>query len=236
MSEASHYIGNELELFSHAHNWKGYYRKHLAPFIQGNVLEVGAGIGETTSHLFNENVKTWLCLEPDASLARSIEKKIQEKKLPVHCHLQIGTTQSLNPDVLYDTIIYIDVIEHIEDDIREIDRAATLLKPGGHLIILVPAHQYLFSPFDKAIGHYRRYNKTILQKVIPANLQKKKLFYLDGLGFFASLANKWFLKKEYPTLQDVKFWDRVLVPISKIIDPCIGYSTGKSLIGVWQKK
>ena len=43
MSEATHYIGNELELFGHAHHWKRYYRKHLSPFIQGNVLEVGAG-------------------------------------------------------------------------------------------------------------------------------------------------------------------------------------------------
>jgi len=94
----------------------------------------------------------------------------------------------------------------------------------------------LFSPFDKAIGHYRRYNKYRLQKVIPKQLQKKKIFYLDCLGFFASLTNKWFLKKEYPTLKDVKFWDRLIVPISKIIDPIIGYSTGKSLIGVWQKK
>jgi SAM-dependent methyltransferase len=236
MSEASHYIGNELELFSHAHNWKGYYRKHLTPFIQGEVLEVGAGIGETTAHLYNETVTTWLCLEPDASLANKIEKKINEKILPTNCRLLIGTTLSLSPTKLFDTIVYIDVIEHIENDIDEIDRASALLNPGGHLIILVPAHQYLFSPFDKAIGHYRRYNKDRLQKVIPKQLQKKKIFYLDCLGLFASLTNKWFLKKEYPTLQDVKFWDRMIVPFSKIIDPIIGYSTGKSLIGVWQKK
>jgi len=130
MTEASHYIGNELELFSHAHNWKGYYRKHLTPFIQGEVLEVGAGIGETTAHLYNETVTTWLCLEPDASLANKIEKKINEKILPTNCHLLIGTTQSLSPTKLYDTIVYIDVIEHIENDIDEIDRASALLNPG----------------------------------------------------------------------------------------------------------
>lgn len=236
MSEASHYIGNELELFSHAHNWKEYYKKHLSPFIKGEVLEVGAGIGETTLHLHNETVSTWLCLEPDASLASKIENKIKEKILPNNSQLQVGTTDSLSPTKLFDTIIYIDVIEHIENDILEIDRASTLLKPGGHLIILVPAHQYLFSPFDKAIGHYRRYNKARLQKVIPISLQKRKIFYLDCLGFFASLTNKWFLKKEYPTIKDVKFWDRLIVPVSKIIDPIIGFSTGKSLIGVWQKK
>lgn len=236
MSEATHYIGNELELFSHAHHWKEYYRKHLSPFIKGEVLEVGAGIGETTAHLHNENVTTWLCLEPDASLANKIEQKINENKLPKNCLLQIGTSSTLSPESLFDTIIYIDVIEHIENDIREIDRASSLLKPGGHLIILVPAHQYLFSPFDKAIGHFRRYNKKRLRNVIPDTLLNKKLIYLDCLGLFASLTNKWFLKKEYPSLKDVKFWDRIIIPVSKLIDPLIGYSTGKSLIGVWKKK
>ncbi len=236
MSDASHYIGNELELFSHAHNWKGYYRKHLSHSILGEVLEVGAGIGETTTHLHNEKVTKWLCLEPDASLAENIENKIKENKLPNNCQLQVGTTQSLSSNQLYDTIIYIDVIEHIENDKEEIIRATELLKQGGRLIILVPAHQYLFSPFDKAIGHFRRYNKARLQEVIPSILQEQKIFYLDCLGYLASLTNKWFLKKEYPTLKDVKFWDRIIVPVSKLIDPIIGYSTGKSLIGIWQKK
>jgi cyclopropane fatty-acyl-phospholipid synthase-like methyltransferase len=235
MSEATHYIGNELELFGHAHNWKGYYRKHLSPFIQGNVLEVGAGIGETTAHLFNEKVDNWLCLEPDASLAEKIADKIENKLLPTACKLIVGTTMDLSTSHKYDTIIYIDVIEHIENDKDEIERATALLKKGGILIILVPAHQYLYSPFDKAIGHFRRYNKERLQEVIPAGIQKKKVFYLDCLGLFASLMNKWFLRKDYPTLKQVKFWDRMIVPISKRVDPLIGCSTGKSLIGIWQK-
>lgn len=236
MSEATHYIGNELELFGHAHQWKGYYRKHLAPFIQGNVLEVGAGIGETTAHLLNEKVENWLCLEPDASLAEKIAIKIKNKQLPTACKLLIGTTLDLAIDHKYDTIIYIDVIEHIEKDKEEIERASALLNKGGKLIILVPAHQYLYSPFDKAIGHFRRYNKKRLQEVIPVGIQKKKIFYLDCLGLFASLMNKWFLKKDYPTLQQVKFWDQMIVPVSKCIDPLIGFSTGKSLIGIWQKE
>lgn len=235
MSEATHYIGNELELFGHAHNWKRYYRKHLSPFIQGNVLEVGAGIGETTAHLLNEKVENWLCVEPDASLAEKIEFKIKNNQLPTACKLLVGTTLDLSPSIKYDTIIYIDVIEHIEKDKEEIERASALLNKGGKLIILVPAHQYLYSPFDKAIGHFRRYNKKRLQEVIPTGIQKKKIFYLDCLGLFASLVNKWFLKKDYPTLQQVKFWDRMIVPISKLLDPLIGFSTGKSLIGIWQK-
>jgi len=235
MGDSEHYIGSELELFSHAHNWKGYYKKHLNPYIIGKVLEVGAGIGETTTHLLNTKVDCWLCLEPDASLAIKIQEKLDTHRLPNNCSLHVGTTNDITSTNTYDTVIYIDVIEHIEKDQEEIQRASKLLKSGGHLIILVPAHQWLYSPFDKAIGHFRRYNKKRLLQVIPSELKKEKLFFLDSLGLLASLTNKFFLKKEYPTIAQVKFWDKMIVPVSKLTDPLIGFSSGKSLIGVWKK-
>ncbi len=236
MNQTEHYIGNELELFSHAVNWKSYYRKKLLPYINGDVLEAGAGIGETTRHLLNQNVKTWLCLEPDAELAGKIKLKIDSRELPSHCSLRIGTTLDLKAQPQFNSIIYIDVIEHIEDHKAELIRAAALLRPGGHLVILVPAHQWLFSPFDEAIGHYRRYNKSLLKHTVPSGLKLIKINYLDSLGLFASLTNKFFLRKNYPSIQQVKFWDRFIVPVSKLTDPLLLYSTGKSLIGIWKKE
>ena len=68
-------------------------------------------------------------------------------------------------------MLYIDVLEHIEHDLDELARAASHLAPGGHLVVLAPAHQALFSDFDRAIGHYRRYNRAGLQKLAPAGLR-----------------------------------------------------------------
>ena len=235
MNDTTHYIGNELELFSHAHHWKSYYKQHLAPYITGRVLEVGAGIGETTAHLLNKNVTHWTCLEPDKSLAEKITEKINDRKLPADITLQIGTSSDYPPTPTFDSIIYIDVIEHIEYDADELKRAAQLLKPRGHLVILVPAHQWLFSPFDKAIGHFRRYNKKRLREAIPSELQQLELKYLDSFGLFASLANKVMLRKSYPSIGQVKFWDNYIVPVSKIADPLFGFSAGKTLIGIWKK-
>ncbi len=236
MSTAEHYIGNELELFSHAVNWKRYYRQKLVPYIKGDVLEAGAGIGETTQHLLNDQVHTWTCLEPDASLAEKIHLKLSTGLLPPICSLKTGTTTDYTPGPRFDTIIYIDVIEHIENDRDELERAANLLRKGGHLIILVPAHQFLFSPFDAAIGHYRRYNKKRLKSSMPTSLQARKIHYMDSLGLFASLTNKLILKKKYPSIHEVKFWDRYIVPCSKILDPFLFFGTGKSLIGIWKKQ
>ena len=109
------------------------------------------------------------------------------------------------------------------------------MAPGGNLIILVPAHNYLFSPFDKAIGHFRRYNKKMLKKAAPKNLVQKKLIYLDSFGLFASLANKLLLKQSYPTLKQIKFWDNYIVPISRVMDKILFYSVGKTVVGIWQK-
>ena len=131
--------------------------------------------------------------------------------------------------------MYIDVIEHIEDDKAELEKASNLLKQGGRIFIIVPAHQYLYSPFDKKIGHYRRYNKKLLKSIIPNYMTIEKLYYLDSVGFFLSLFNKIFLKQSMPTLKQIQFWDKVIIPISKLIDPLFGFNFGKSLLVIAKK-
>jgi hypothetical protein len=127
------------------------------------------------------------------------------------------------------------VIEHISQDSVELQKASRLLKSGGHIIILVPAHNYLFSEFDKSIGHFRRYNKKMLLDRIPNELKKIDLRYLDSVGLFASLANKWVLKQNYPNFKQIKFWDSYIIPVSKLIDALLFYSIGKTVVGVWKK-
>lgn len=229
------YVGNELELFRYATNWKAYYSSMIQPFLGNEVLEVGAGIGATTELLCKGKQARWLCLEPDAVLASDLNSLLLGGRLPKCCDLLKGTLLDLSETEVFDSIVYIDVLEHIKDDRTEVELAASHLKPGGFLIVLSPAHQWLFTPFDAAIGHYRRYNKSSLSAVIPGNLQEIQLQYLDSVGLIASLANKLILKSKMPTLQQIKIWDKKMVPLSKIIDPMLRYSLGKSIVGIWQK-
>lgn len=230
------YIGNELELFKHAHNWKSYYAQFIRKYLINDVLEVGAGIGETTHSLCNGAQTSWLCVEPDGKLLNELVLKKESGYLPSLVEVLLGTLENLDASRKFDAIIYIDVIEHIENDVEELKKASTFLKPGGKLIVLVPAHNYLFSEFDKSIGHFRRYNKRSLIGAAPKDLIRKDLRYLDSVGLFASLANKWFLKQEYPELNQIKFWDNYLIPISKITDVILFYNIGKTVIGIWEKK
>ena len=225
------YAGSELELFEKARNWKAYWRAQIAAFVRGEVLEVGAGIGANTLTLASLNYSRWTCLEPDAALASRIVLPPGGR----HQHM-IGTIDDLPPEAKFDAILYIDVLEHIEDDRSEMARAADRLKPGGTVIVLSPAHPFLFTPFDAAIGHFRRYTRASLAASAPESLRVEKLVYLDAAGMLASAANRLLLQSAMPTERQILIWDRMLVPVSRLIDPIFAGRVGKSVLGIWRKQ
>ncbi|MGB3005757.1 MAG: class I SAM-dependent methyltransferase [Chitinophagaceae bacterium] len=230
------YPGDELQLFEAATNWKNYLASHISVFLEGRVLEVGAGIGGTTLLLNKGKADSWLLIEPDETMRQVLQQKINDKLLPSNCKAIHGTLNSLDKNDKFDCIIYIDVLEHIQNDADEIKIATDYLAQGGHLIILSPAFQFLFSPFDKAIGHYRRYNRKTLSAIQPASFTRKKVTYLDSIGFFASLLNKILLRQSYPSKRQVQLWDQWIIPVSKIMDRILFFSFGKSILAIWKKQ
>lgn len=233
-STSHSYIGAELELFAKAFHWKTYLRDRIAPWLAEEVLEVGAGIGGTTRMLCSGNQKRWLCLEPDPLQGLEVELAIKAGTLPSCCEARVGTLADLG-DERFDVLLYIDVLEHIEDDRGELNRAALFLRPGGRLIVLAPAHQWLFTAFDRSVGHFRRYNKRMMRELRPDGLELRGLDYIDSAGLLASLANRCFLRQAMPTPWQIQTWDRWLVPASRALDPCLRGSLGKSILGMWTK-
>lgn len=229
------YVGSELELFRHASNWKTYYASVIQRYLGDEVLEVGAGIGSTTKILCQGKQRRWVCLEPDPILANHLNYSITSDRFLKCCEFRIGKLTDLSVYEKFNTIIYIDVLEHIKDDKIELKLAAAHLKKGGTLIVLAPAHQWLFTPFDRAIGHYRRYNKNTLSAIIPENLECIKMMYLDSIGLIASLGNRLILKSKMPTRKQIELWDKNMIFLSKKIDPLLKYSLGKSIVGIWEK-
>ena len=229
------YVGTELELFALAANWKSYWKQKVQRFILGDVLEIGAGVGGTTKILHDGRQKIWLCLEPDSRLAAKLSEAIAAKPCAPDATVVVGYITDLVDDLRFDTIVYVDVLEHIEDDRRELRLAADRLRPGGHIVILCPAHQFLFSPFDRAIGHFRRYNKSMYRSLTPTGLSLVKLIYLDSVGMLLSLANRAILRSAMPTQKQILFWDRWIIPCSRRLDKILCGKLGKSVLGVWQK-
>jgi hypothetical protein len=136
---------------------------------------------------------------------------------------------------MFDSIIYVDVLEHIEADAAELTGAARHLRPGGYIVVLSPAHQWLFSEFDSSLGHFRRYSSDSLRAVAPHELEVSTIEYLDSIGVLASGANRFLLRKGMPSSAQIKVWDRMIVPLSRVIDPLLGRRLGKSVLGAWKK-
>jgi SAM-dependent methyltransferase len=236
MSEEPYrYPGEELELFSLAQNWKSYWAATLRPYVTGRVLEVGGGTGENIGHLLHPGVTEWLSIEPDAALFATLQSRIQREFSDGRVTSRQCTLIDLDDGPAWDTAIYLDVLEHIEDDQAELARAACKMKPGGTIIVLSPAHQWLFSKFDAAIGHCRRYDRAMIEKLNPPGCKLEQVLYLDSVGMLASMANRLMLRQSYPTASQIRLWDRRMVPLSRHIDPLVRYCLGKTIIGIWRK-
>lgn len=229
------YIGEELDVFSKAVNWKTYWGGKIKPYMGRRVLEVGAGIGGTTRVLCTPEYDQWLAIEPDAKMVDDLQARKQAGEFAPNTEFRVSTVQQLPADALFDSILYIDVVEHIEDDRAELRAAALHLAPGGHLIVLSPAYGFLYTAFDKAIGHYRRYTREMIRAITPDGARLVQAFHLDSVGLLASLGNKLFLRASQPTERQILLWDRVMVPASYLTDWLTGYRIGRSVIGVWQK-
>jgi len=227
------YPGTELELFAEATHWKRYFATKLRPFVTGRVLDVGCGMGVNANFLVGPTVSNYTFLEPDVQLLSRVPDHIDAPLMAIS-ELVNGTVHGLEGRQ-FDTILYVDVIEHIEHASAELDRAFTLLAPGGYLMILVPAYQFLYTNFDAELGHVKRYDKAQLVSELPRGGERVALHYLDSMGLLLSLGNKLLLHQARPTLSQIKFWDRIVIPISKIMDKVLMHKAGRSLIAVVRK-
>jgi SAM-dependent methyltransferase len=224
-----------LDVFRYAKNWRSYWCDQILPFLGASVLEVGAGTGTVTEQIARYGKGRWVAIEPDVDrFEKILTKLVTAGGLIVE--RSVGSLSSYSFDVdEFDTLIYSDVIEHIEDDRGELLAASAILRSGGYLCVLVPAHQWLFNRFDEEIGHYRRYSRRSLRDLFGKDFEEVFVRYLDGAGLFASLTNKLALQSKMPSEAQIKTWDGVLVPVSRNLDPLFRFRFGKSLLGVGRK-
>ena len=226
------YLNEVLEFFDISDNYRSYQIELFENYVGKEILEVGAGRGKIIEILAQNSEKQFTLLELDKNFFDFLNNKFKSKNIKV---LE-ERTQNIKENK-FDTIFYLDVIEHIEDDRFELDTAYNLLKKNGHLIIIVPAFQILFSKFDQRVGHFRRYRKEFFKRYSDEkNLKIKKLVYFDFLGFFIILFSKLLnLTNSKKTTLGIKIWN-FLIPLSRLIDKITFHSIGKSIVCIYEKK
>src|ERR1700730_5278270 len=197
----------EFDALRHAVNYRQAVFNEFAPFLNGEILEVGAGIGQMTELLQRHPTSARLrCIEP------SVEFCTEHRAKFPNLELVCGTIDDLPAGTSCDAIVSINVLEHIEDDSRELTAYFDKLNQRhGHLCLLVPARPEIYSSIDRRFGHYRRYTRRQLQtNLLAAGFTLKKLFYFNWLGYLAWGVKFRLLNRQQFGCAQVQFFDSVI--------------------------
>tara|TARA_B100002051_G_C16574294_1_gene554244 strand:- start:254 stop:937 length:684 start_codon:yes stop_codon:yes gene_type:complete len=224
------YPKTATERFDKANIWIKYIIFQIKKYIKGNTIEIGAGCGSFSREFSKENLDKITLTDADQENIIQLKNNFLNKKNTVISQKNLDQFNET-----FDTIIYFNVLEHIEKDDNEIKLSLSKLNKGGHLIILVPAHQRLYSNLDKAVGHFRRYDKSYFKKKFDGS-EVVCLKYLDTLGYFLYFLNKLVFKQEvYPTKVKIFIWDKIFTPMTVFVDFILGYNFGKNILCVYKK-
>ena len=222
------YLNHVLGYFDLARNYRNYQLDLIRKFVGGNILEVGPGRGEIIENFISADNKITM-IDTDEEMCKVIRERFKNSDV------RILNSNISSLEEKFDTILYMDVIEHIENDIKELDQAISKLNKNGKLVIIVPAFSILFSDFDKSVGHFRRYTKKNFLSYKNSEVKLRNLKYFDSLGFFILFLSKILkFKGNSKAVFGIKVWN-MLIPISRLIDKIIFHSLGKSLICVYEK-
>jgi SAM-dependent methyltransferase len=212
-----------------------YTRWVLAQFsdaIGSNIVEVGIGHGGYSRYMPPEATYCGVDIDP-VNVARARLRHPGSKFVEgdITTDEFVKEFQQVAPD----TILCCNVIEHIRDDRLAVTNMLRALTPNGKLLLFVPAMPVLFNDLDRLAGHYRRYSKRSLRAAIPAMGRIESLDYFNSVGAVGWFANRLVRHREIDSKQvaaQVAFFDRVLVPVSRIADRLTGRTFGQSLVAI----
>jgi SAM-dependent methyltransferase len=216
----------EFAALSAADNYRKALMGEFSEYLRGNVLEVGAGIGQITGALLAiSDIERLVSIEPDSNFYAKLAGKF-----PGHSVVQ-GTIEDLQGEKAWDAVVNINVLEHIKNDERELKNYHDQLrKNAGVLCLFVPARMEIYAEIDRDFGHFRRYGKLELkEKLERAGFQILRLRYYNLAGYFAWWLNFCLLKKRHFDTGSVRMFDQFIFPVvhgfeSRICPPIVGQS------------
>ena len=228
-----------LQAISNANKFNRWMYENIRPYIKGNVLEIGSGIGNISEYLLNEHKATLSDINPDychylqnrfkgnVSLEGIMGIDLVDTEFDIK---YAGITKK------YGTVVLLNVIEHIKEHDKALINIQKLLSSGGRLIMLAPSYEALYCKIDKGLGHYRRYTKDTMQLLLENNgFNVVHSQYFNFTGILGWYVFGKLLGKEKIGNGEMKVYE-TLVPIIKIIDQLTNRVAGLSIIQVGIKQ
>lgn len=222
---------DNLQSATHYNQW---IFSRIAPHLKGRTLEVGCGNGNFTT-LMAQHCSQLVAVDLNADYVAQTKARLGGCE-----HVEVRTVDATEMDCAqtFDTIILLDVLEHIEDDVELLRRLRRQLAPGGTLLLKVPAIASLYNPLDAAVGHYRRYTPAMLrQAILSAKEEQQNPFsepiidYFNAVGILGWWLNGSVLKRRTPPGQQVGLFDRC-VPLFQKTEEWMNPPVGLSLFAI----
>ena len=226
---------SDLEIMTSASNYRAWMYRRLAPFIGQRILEVGAGIGNFTELLSGRELV--VPTDKYQKCVNYLKRRLDD--CPIAAVLQLDLEKPEDADLdrfSFDTVVCLNVLEHVKDDLRALFFMREALAPGGQLVLLVPAFQFLYGSVDRAIEHHRRYTKkTLLPKMQDAGFEISTAFYMNVIGIPAWFWNNRIMKIEEENSSQIDVFDRYIAPWAERIERLVPPPFGLSLIAIGRK-
>lgn len=209
--------------------------EEIRPYLGRRVLEIGCGLGNFARFLTDRDLYVGIETSPESvdQVNHTFAGQPQ-----MSAYVADATSPGFVSDFrhfAFDTVFSLNVFEHIEDHRAALRHAVELLQPGGNLILVVPAHGWLYGSIDRAIGHYRRYDKgqasTLFQ---DAGLVPIAFKYINALGALGWFVNGRLRKQETPPTGQLRLLN-VIIPLVKAVERIVPMPFGISLLAVGQK-
>ncbi len=240
MNDTVVYVGKDLEAMSSAVNYHRWILQIFDSYLGMRVVEVGAGIGSFSDLLMERSFESLTLVEPSPQMYEVLLTRLAELKASarIHAHraLFCQIADEIKSTERPDSIIYLNVLEHISDDEAELAIVNQTLTEGGRIFVFVPAFNWLYGSFDRQIGHFRRYTKTELtEKCRRAGFRILEARYFDFLGIVPWWIKYRLLKSETMDPGAVRFYDNYVVPAAKAIESYVKAPIGRNILLVGEK-
>lgn len=241
MVEGVIYPGRDLEAMAFADKYHRWILEIFKPYLGARLVEVGAGSGSFSEILLELPLESLSLVEPSNEMYALLEKRVgslqTSTRISTYNSVFRNVAEEIKSDQQPDSIIYVNVLEHIADDEAELAMINRTLGEGGRAFIFVPALRWLYGKFDESIGHFRRYTKSELEeKCRRAGFKIIVSRYFDAMG-----VAPWWLKYHLfrsSTMEPraVHLYDKHIVPVARIVETFVKLPLGKNILLIAEKR
>ena len=225
---------DELKIIANLPNYPKWIYSNIKPFIGKRILEVGAGVGLFTNLIIDKELI--VAIDISNQFVEIMKNKFRRKNNLIIHQYDISNPKTLDLTIMnFDTVICLNVLEHIDNDISALANIFNILSPGGNLILMVPAINILYGSMDKKCGHYRRYgNNELISILTKTDFIIQNSFYMNLIGILGWYINFKIIRKTSLPENQLRLFN-FLIPFYSKFENLFHFPIGMSLICIGKK-